>query len=387
MQIISNATVISSLATPLATRLLLRDGTIAALGTEETIPDCLDAEPLDVDGRLVLPGFVETHIHGGMGRSFMDTDPEAARVIARNVARFGTTCLAATLWTADEAETLAAIKAVLPAIADSGGARVCGLHFEGPFISPQRPGAMDTTKIRPPELAETQRLYDACEGHLRQVTLAPELPGAVEAIRWLVARGVTVSMGHTVATAEEARRAVDWGATVGTHTFNTMPSLHHREVTVTTVICTDDRVTGEVICDGIHLAPEMVRLLYRCKGLERLAIITDAVEVAGLPDGTYPSPSGDVTIVRDGVARKGSLEGPLAGSTATMDRCVMNMVDFAGVTLTEASHMASAVPARLLRQAHRTGSLEVGKDADIVILDYDGSVWRTIVAGKCVYRK
>ena len=218
------------------------------------------------------------------------------------------------------------------------------------------------------------------------MTIAPEVPRALPAIHWLSEHGVAVSLGHSNADFRQANAAIAAGAAVGTHVFDTMPQLHHRDLSLTTALLTDDRVTAEIICDGIHVAPLMVKLLYRAKGPERTCIITDSVAAAGLPDGVYER-HGMVTVIANGQAHRDTESGPLAGSTLTMDRALLNMMEFADVTLEQASIMASMVPARVLSQDCRTGSIAVGKDADIVIIDHDDAVWATLVQGEVVYSR
>ncbi len=236
------------------------------------------------------------------------------------------------------------------------------------------------------DVAQLQRLWDAADGQIRVVTIAPEIPGARAVIRWLGERGVTVSLGHSNADFGQAKEAIAWGASVGTHVFDTMPQLHHRDLSLTTALLTDDRVIAEIICDGIHVAPAMVKLLYRVKGPERTCLITDSVAAAGMPDGVYER-HGVVTVITSGEAHRDTETGPLAGSTLTMDRAVFNMMEFAGVTLEQASIMASVVPARILGQGHRTGTITVGKDADLAILDHDETIWATLVQGEFVYSR
>jgi N-acetylglucosamine-6-phosphate deacetylase len=387
MLLIHNAQIMCGAAPPVPTQILIDGSRIEAIGSPETVPAPFGAEEVDVGGRTVLPGFVESHVHGAGGDSFGDADAEGVRRICRARAEHGTTCLVASVWGAGEEQLLATTRVIAQVRREEPvGARLAGIHLEGPYLNPQYAGAVRPETIREPGLDELSRLWEASEHSLRVVTLAPEVPGALHAIHWLREQGVTVAIGHSGANFEETRKAVAWGARVATHIFNSSPPLHHRHLNVTSALLTDGRVTAEVICDGLHLAPCMVRVVQQVKRTSNTAIITNASFVSGLPDGVYER-DGYLTVLARGEARQGGPEGTLAGTTLTMEVALRNMMEYADVTLSQASVMASATPAQIIGELGRTGRISTGRDADLVILDDDGTVWATLVGGRFVYAR
>ncbi|HTX26325.1 MAG TPA: N-acetylglucosamine-6-phosphate deacetylase [Streptosporangiaceae bacterium] len=348
-------------------------GLIAALGPGDARDQMAQGRPVtELRGRWVLPGFVDLHVHGGGGTSFTEGSvAEDWADDARNAAAFhrrhGSTTLLASLVTAPLAE-LEARAALLADLADEGV--IAGLHLEGPFLSPARCGAQDPRYMLPPDAAVFERLRAAARGHLRIITLAPELPGAAGVIRAAVRAGVTVAVGHTDATAEVTSAAVDAGATHATHLFNGMRPWHHREPGAAGALLDRDEVTCEIIADGVHLADMTVRLAARAAGPGRLVLITDAMAAAGMPDGRYRLGSQRVEVA-GGVARlagEAGEPGAIAGSTATMAGVVRYAVA-AGLSVTEASAAASTTPARVLGLGDRTGALRPGLAADLVVCD------------------
>ena len=321
-----------------------------------------------VAGRWVVPGFVDIHVHGGAGADYISGDQTAAGQIADLHRRHGTTTMLASLVTAD-LDTLQATLASLAELVDDG--LLAGIHLEGPFLAPARCGAHDRSLLRAPDPDIVARLVSVGRGTIRMVTLAPELPNAMDAVRRLVRDGVVVAIGHTDATYAQTRAAIDAGATVGTHLFNAMPPLHHREPGPVPALLEDHRVTVELICDGVHLHAAAVRLAISSAGAHRIALVTDAMAAAGRGDGDYHL--GQLAVhVRDGVARLADSQ-TIAGSTLTMDRAFRFAVDV-GAGIPEAVQMSSATPARVLGLADLIGSIEVGKHADLVVLDDDLSV-------------
>ncbi|WP_373424944.1 N-acetylglucosamine-6-phosphate deacetylase, partial [Mycobacterium simiae] len=330
---------------------------------------------VDFPDSTVVPGFVDMHVHGGGGASF--TDGEIGRVAAFHQ-RHGTTTTLASLVTAAPAELLAAV-ADLAAATHVG--TVAGIHLEGPWLSPTRCGAHDPARMRPPDPAEIDAVLAAADDTIRMVTLAPELPGSDDAIRHFRNAGVVVAVGHSDATYEQTRQAIARGATVGTHLFNAMPPLGHREPGPALALLADPRVTVELIADGVHVHPAMVQAVIAAVGPSRVALITDAMGAAGCGDGDYRL--GPVPIeVEAGVARvRGA--STLAGSTATMDqlfRAVAGLGSDADSALAAAVQMTSATPARALGLA-RVGDLRAGLDANLVVLDRDLQVTAVMVHG------
>jgi N-acetylglucosamine-6-phosphate deacetylase len=334
----------------------------------------------------VVPGFIDMHVHGGGGASYTDagytdtdgtdTDGTDADGIAETAGfhlRHGTTTTLASLVTASPADLIAGVRALAAACRRG---TVAGIHLEGPWLSRARCGAHDPTLMRHPDPAEIDAVLTAGDGAIRMVTLAPELPGAHAAIRRFLDAGVVVAVGHTDATYEETQQAVAAGATVGTHLFNAMPPLHHREPGPALALLQDPRVTVEIIADGVHVHPAVVHALIRTAGPERVAVVTDAVAAAGCADGAFRLGAVPIDVV-SGVARVHGTS-TIAGSTATMDRLFRSVAAAAG--LAAAVQVTSATPARALRLDH-VGSLRDGYDANLVVLDRDLQVAAVMVRG------
>ncbi|OBF15799.1 N-acetylglucosamine-6-phosphate deacetylase [Mycobacterium kubicae] len=321
--------------------------------------------PPDVDmpDGVVTPGFIDMHVHGGGGASFTDGQVEQAAAFHR---RHGTTTMLASLVTATPAELIAAVGILAEA---TRAGTIAGIHLEGPWLSPARCGAHDPTRMRSPEPDEIDAVLTAAHGSVRMVTVAPELPGASAAIRQLRAANVVVAIGHTDATYEQTKAAIDLGATVGTHLFNAMPPLHHRQPGPVLALLQDRRVTVELIADGVHVHPEAARAVIAAVDPDRVALVTDAIAAAGCGDGCYRL--GAVPIeVESGVAR---VQGTttIAGSTATMD----GLFRFAAGSRTDAellgaAQMTSTTPARALGLP-RVGRLEAGFAANLVVLQHN----------------
>ena len=322
---------------------------------------------VDLDGQWVLPGFVDMHVHGGGGTSFTEGSSHDATDAVEFHRRHGTTSLVASLVTAPLAD-LEARAAMLAGLADEGV--IAGVHLEGPFLSPVRRGAQDPRHMLAPDVAVFERLHAAARGHLRVLTLAPELPGAIPVIEAAARAGVTVAVGHTDATAEVTSAAIDAGATHATHLFNGMLPPHHREPGAAGALLDRDEVSCEVIADGVHLHDMTIRLAARAMGPGRLVLITDAMAAAGMPDASYQLGSMRVNVTW-GVARLADdtvNAGAIAGSTATMAGVVRHALA-TGLPLTEVAAGASTTPARVLGIDHQTGALRPGLAADLVICD------------------
>ncbi|MBL1095322.1 N-acetylglucosamine-6-phosphate deacetylase [Streptomyces coffeae] len=323
----------------------------------------------DLSGCWIVPGFVDIHVHGGGGASFSAGTAEEALTAVHTHRRHGTTTMLASTVTGD-LDDLARQASVLSELVQQG--ELAGIHFEGPFISPHRCGAHQPSLLRAPDPADVRKLIDAARGTARMMTLAPELPGGLESVRLLADSGVIAAVGHTDSTYEATRGAVEAGATVATHLFNAMPSLLHREPGPVAALLEDERVAIELINDGTHLHPAVLQLAFRRAGADRVAFITDAMGAAGMSDGRYPLGPMEVE-VRDGVARisDGPTAGSIAGSTLTLDHAFRRAVTVDGLSVDEAVRALSSTPAKVLGVAGRVGSLEPGKDADLVVVDAD----------------
>ncbi|WP_086723980.1 N-acetylglucosamine-6-phosphate deacetylase [Streptomyces carpinensis] len=322
-----------------------------------------DAETIDVTGHWVVPGFVDIHNHGGGGASFSGS-PEDALTAVHAHRRHGTTTLVASTVT-DDMGVLAKQAGLLSELAEQG--EIAGIHFEGPFISPCRKGAHSEALLRHPDPAEVRKLIDAARGHAKMVTLATELPGGIDSVRLLAEHGVIAAIGHTDATYEQTVEAIDAGATVATHLFNAMPTLGHRAPGPVAALLEDERVTVELINDGVHLHQAALELAFHHAGAARVAFITDAMDAAGSGDGRYML--GPLEVEVDGGVARLVEGGSIAGSTLTLDRAFQRAVTVDRLPVTDVVAALSANPARLLGLDDRVGSLEPGKDADLVLLD------------------
>jgi N-acetylglucosamine-6-phosphate deacetylase len=324
------------------------------------------AQVHDLTGHWVVPGFVDIHNHGGGGASFTSGTAEDVLRGVLTHRRHGTTTLVASTVTGDM-DFLVHRAGFLSELVEQGD--LAGIHFEGPFISPCRKGAHSAELLRDPDPADVRKLVDAARGTARMVTLATELPGGIESVRMLAEHGVIAAIGHTDATYEQTRAAIDAGATVATHLFNAMPPLGHRAPGPIAALLEDDRVTVELINDGTHLHPAALELAFRSAGAGRVAFITDAMDAAGFGDGRYRLGPLEVE-VRDGVARL--VEGDsIAGSTLTLDTAFRRAVTVDRLPVEDVVAAISANPAKLLGVYDKVGSLDPGKDADLVVLDAD----------------
>ncbi|MEW2246896.1 N-acetylglucosamine-6-phosphate deacetylase [Streptomyces sp. NPDC006975] len=340
------------------------DGRVVVDGTRIAAHAPQDAQVVDVRGHWLVPGFVDLHNHGGGGASFTSGTVDDVLTGIRTHRLHGTTTLVASTVTGDM-DFLTRRAGLLSELAEQG--EIAGIHFEGPFISPCRKGAHSEELLRDPEPAEVRKLIDAARGHARMVTLATELPGGIDSVRLLAEHGVIAAIGHTDATYEQTREAIDAGATVATHLFNAMPPIGHRSPGPITALLEDERITVELIDDGVHLHPAALQLAFHHAGADRVAFITDAMDAAGFGDGRYMLGPLEVEVA-DGVARLVE-GGSIAGSTLTLDRAFKRAVTVDGLAVEDAVKALSANPARLLGLDDRIGSLEPGKDADLVLLD------------------
>ncbi|MEU9445921.1 N-acetylglucosamine-6-phosphate deacetylase [Streptomyces sp. NPDC048304] len=341
------------------------DGRVSVEGTRIVARAAESAPVIDVSGHWLIPGFVDIHNHGGGGASFSGTADDVLTAVRTHRAHGTTTLVASTV--TDEMDLLVRHAGLLSELAEQG--EIAGIHFEGPFISPCRKGAHSEALLRDPDPAEVRKLIDAARGRATMVTLATELPGGVDSVRLLAEHGVIAAIGHTDATYEQTVEAIDAGATVATHLFNAMPALGHRAPGPIAALLEDERVTVELIDDGTHLHPAALQLAFHHAGADRVAFITDAMDAAGTGDGRYMLGPLEVE-VSEGVARLVQ-GGSIAGSTLTLDRAFKRAVTVDGLPVQDAVKALSVNPARLLGLFDRIGSLEPGKDADLLLVDAD----------------
>lgn len=367
------------------TAIHVRGGTVDAIGEVPLSEYANEEVIIDASSCYVLPGLIDLHIHGGAGADVTDSSPDAIARVCEFHAAHGTTGLLMTTRTLPKEETTACLqrmRAYMDRPSDRG-ARPLGIHLEGPFIHPQYKGAQLARDILPPSLELMQAWMDASGGHIRAVTLAPEIAGAEAVIRWLHDQGVLVSAGHCGADYEQMIQAMEWGVRHMTHCYNGMRGFNHRDPGLLAAGFMDDRVSAELIMDTIHVHPGSGRFLIHNKGFERVALITDAIRAAGMPDGEYTASGGRSLIVKEGIARLPS--GELAGSTLTMNRAIAHAINDMGLSLHEAVKLGSATPAARLGMSHLKGSLAAGKDADLVVMDREWKVLLTLCEGRIIY--
>ena len=360
--------------------IVIEDGQIGSISSRDSAELPGGAQVLEFPGATLAPAFLDVHLHGAAGHDVMEATPQALTAISSFLASRGTGCFLPTTVTAPLDATLRALEGLAKLIAlppVPGQARPLGIHLEGPFLSHRKRGVQPAEHLRAPDSATFDKLFEAAEGHVRLMTMAPELPGAVELVAHTTSRGVRVSLGHSNATAAETRAAIDAGAVSATHTFNAMRPLDHREPGILGTVLTTDALYAELICDGIHTAPEMVRLWWRAKGPERAILVTDAMSAAGMPDGEYQL-GGFAVQVAGGRAMA---NGVLAGSVLTLDRALANFVAFTGATVEQGLRLLTANPAAMTGLAGQAGRLAPGLPADLVAVDAAGQLVGSVVGG------
>ncbi|OQP05987.1 N-acetylglucosamine-6-phosphate deacetylase [Geobacillus sp. 46C-IIa] len=367
---------------------LIEGEKVADIGPMLRCPTDIEAEVIELSPRFsVIPGLIDVHIHGAAGADVMDATPSALQAMANALPAEGTTSFLATTMTAPSEQIEVALMNVaryMEQANDPGAAEVLGVHLEGPFLSPKRAGAQHPRHLIDPDVSLFRRWQEAARGHIRLVTLAPERDGGLDLVAYLKKTGVVASIGHSDAIYDEVKAAVAAGVTHATHLFNGMRGIHHREPGVAGAVLMHDEVVCELIADGLHVAPPMVRFTYRNKGSDGLILITDAMRAKCLGDGKYDLGGQEVTVSR-GEARLA--DGTLAGSVLKLADALRRVIDCTGCTLEEVIRMASWNPAKQLRILDRKGSLRPGKDADIVVLDEQYGVAMTFCRGVLAYWK
>jgi N-acetylglucosamine-6-phosphate deacetylase len=356
------------------------DGRIVRIEPRDKAEIPAGARVHDFGGVLLAPAFFDVHIHGSAGHDVMEATAEGLETMGAFLASHGTGAFLATTVTAPLDTTLRSLgqlAALIRREPDVPCAWPVGIHLEGPFLSHQKRGVHPPELLRDPDIALFDRLFDAAEGEIRLMTLAPELPGALELARHATARGVRVSVGHSNATSGETRAAIEAGATTATHTYNAMRALDHREPGILGTVLTTESLFAELICDGIHNAPEMVRLWWKAKGPDRALLVTDAMSAAGMPEGTYQL--GDFAVhVANGRA---TANGVLAGSLLTLDHALLNLITFTGASVEDGLKALSRNQAAMTGLGDRAGSLGAGTPANMVAIDADGRLVASVQRG------
>ncbi len=359
---------------------LVEDGRILEMSSRAASPIPPGVRLQAFPGAVLAPGLIDIHTHGAAGHDVMEGTPEALAPIERMMAAHGVTAYCPTTVTAPLDATLAALERLADRIEspdrDGSRARPLGVHLEGPFISHAKRGVHPPEHIQPPSLELFDRFYHAARGHISLMTVAPELPGACDLITEATRRGVCVSVGHSDADIASAEAAIAAGARHATHTFNAMPTLDHRSPGLLGAVLADDRLTADIIADGIHVHPAVLRTFLRAKALDKAVLITDSISATGMPDGRYRLGSLEVEVAWG----KCMSEGRLAGSVLTLDGAIRNVMRFLGWDLQTVLPLATANPAQVLGLADR-GVLAPGNRADIVVLSPAGEVIKTFVGG------
>lgn len=357
----------------------IEDGVIAVIASRDSA-SLPEGKVLDFPGAMLVPAYLDVHIHGSGGSDVMEATAGALSTIGNFLAKHGVGSYLATTVSAPVDATLQSLSGLAALMGkEIPGAKPVGIHMEGPFISHAKRGAHAERDLIQPTVALFDRMWEASEGHIRLMTIAPELPGADEVIARAVALGVRVSLGHSNAGIEDAERGVRLGATSATHTFNAMRRFDHRDPGILGVVLNREELFAEMICDGLHVHPEVVRMFWKQKGADRAILITDAMSATGMPDGSYKLGELEVR-VKNGKCIIG--EDTLAGSTLTLDRGVRNFAEFTGADLATAATLASRNPARMVGLDAQAGSLEAGRSADITVLSPKGEVVETILRGQ-----
>lgn len=357
---------------------VVEDGAVTEIGQADaaSLPN---GEVLDFPGATILPALFDVHIHGSAGHDIMEATPQALATIGGFLARHGVGAYLATTVSADMDMTLRSLEGLaLEMRRPQLGAQPVGIHLEGPFLSPHKRGAHPERLLQKPSVKLLNQMWQAAEGQVRLLTIAPELPGADETIARAVELGIRVSVGHSNATLAEARKGVQLGAASATHTFNAMRTFDHREPGLVGEVLTNDGLFAELICDGLHVEPTAVRIYWKMKGRERGILITDAMSAAGMPDGPYKLGELDVR-VEGGVCL--IEENTLAGSTLTLDTGLRNFAAFTGAALAEVMPLATRNPARMLGLDDKIGDIAAGRSADFVILSPERTVIQTFLRG------
>ena len=332
----------------------------------------------------LVPGFIDTHIHGAQGRDVMEGTKAALDIISQSLARHGTTAYLATTITASVEKTLQSVKGIGNQIRQSRqGAQLIGIHLEGPFISPKQCGAHPAIHIHPASISLLEQILTCANNQVKLITLAPEIKGVKNLIRYARSKNIVVSLGHSNSVYKDAQEAIAQGAGNATHIFNAMRAFNHREPGIIGAILTNPNIWTELIADGIHVTPNTIKFLLQSKGTRKLLLITDSISAQGMPDGNYQLGDSQVKVM-NGVCRNS--EGKLAGSTLTQDKAMRNLLNWSKLPLQEIIFMLTKNPAESLKIEGSKGSLAPGNDADMVLLLLnDLSVHTTIIKGKIGY--
>ncbi len=364
--------------------IVIKDKKIYELGksADVKIPD--KYKIIDVSGKMISPGFVDLLVHGGNNYGFADEAEESIQVVSDYFLAHGSTTVLASLYAKPEEMLLNDVRRIADFIEDHPNSNIKGIHMEGPYLNKELKGAMNESYLWKPTVESWNKLWEASRGHIKIMTIAPELPGAIEVLRAAANNGVVLSIGHSMADYSDIEVAIDNGAAHVTHIFNAMRPFHHRNPGVILGALLRSELKIELIADTLHVHPAVMELLLKLKGSNGIVLVSDSIRAGGMHEGEYEFADQKVFMKN----KKAVLEdGTLAGSTLTLNNAVKNMVETANAKLTEAFRMASLNGAKVINMEHRKGILAAGKDADIVVLNNDYTVEMTIIAGKVGFLK
>jgi len=365
--------------------LLITKGLIERLLPEGVPPPEFAHTVIDARGNYLAPGFIDLHVHGGGGNDFNETGGRKLLSIVKYLTHFGVTSVLPTITTASRKNLLTVVRYISPFCLDkTGRGGILGINLEGPYLSIGKRGAQPLRYIRNPAETEVEELLESAGGSIRIMTLAPEVDGAFRLIQLLRRSSVIPAIGHTIADYETTRAAIKAGLLYATHVFNSYPPLHHRQPGAIGAVLESDHLDVEILCDGVHLSPVIVRLLFRMKPIDRLLLVTDGTAVLGRRIKKFLMGGREVTVDSSGAHLP---DGTLVGSMVPMNQALRNVVRFTGIPLSDALILATGNPARVLGVEDRKGDIRRGMDADLVIMDQRCNVQRTIVAGETVFRK
>jgi N-acetylglucosamine-6-phosphate deacetylase len=367
---------------------IINDGAIEQIGPHGEIEILPNSQRHNFRDAILAPGMLDLHIHGAVGHDVMTADDAGLASMEKFLAKHGVTSYCPTTITAPVENTLSALERLATRIerwakdaGDEVRARAVGIHMEGPFLSYKKRGVHPAESLLPPDVKLFDRFWDAARGHIALMTVAPELPRAAELIAAAVAKGVTISLGHSDADVASTEAGIRAGARHATHTFNAMRTLHHREPGILGTVLTEDNVTADIIADGVHLSPSVTRLFLAAKREERAVLISDGLSATGMPDGRYKLGAFEFEVAGD----RCTANGTLAGSVLTLDRAVRNIMKIASWSLQRALRLATANPAGVIR-TKGAGVLAAGAPADIVVMSGSGEVISSFVNGRALQR-
>jgi N-acetylglucosamine-6-phosphate deacetylase len=359
--------------------ILVEDGVITQMGSRDSIA-IVSGKQLNFPSGMLVPAFFDIHIHGSAGSDVMEGTQEAFATVGKFLAQHGVGAYLPTTVTAAIDVTLKSLEGMSIQISrETDSAKPLGIHIEGPFLSPHKKGAHPAHLLQTPSVELFDRMWQAAQGKIRLMTIAPEMPNALDLIRHAIELGVRVSLGHSNADTAAAQAGIRAGAVSATHTYNAMRQFDHRDPGLLGEVLSNDELFAELICDGLHVHPDAVRVYWKAKGADRAMLITDAMSAAGMPDGNYKLGELDVRVVN---GRCVIGEDTLAGSTLTLDQAVANFARFTGASINEVSKLVSRNPARMAGVETQTGSLAVGRRADITVLSPKNEVVETILGGR-----